>query len=83
MVRACLPRRDPFVTGRVPIFGVGGIQAGVRGDGTIDVNAALRALLEGLLNAVMDEQASELGAPRNGYRERSPTSRSRASTVTG
>lgn len=27
--------------------------------------------LEGLLNAVMDEQASELGAARNGYRERS------------
>ncbi len=45
--------------------------AGVRADGTIDINAALRALLEGLLNAVMDEQASELGAPRNGYRERS------------
>ena len=39
--------------------------AGVRADGTIDINAALRALLEGLLNAVMDEQASELGAPRN------------------
>ena len=35
--------------------------AGVRADGTIDINAALRALLEGLLNAVMDEQASELG----------------------
>lgn len=45
--------------------------AGVRADGTIDINAALRALLEGLLNAVMDEQASELGVPRNGYRERS------------
>ena len=28
--------------------------AGVRADGTIDINAALRALLEGLLNAVMD-----------------------------
>lgn len=38
---------------------------------TIDINAALRSLLEGLLNAVMDEQASELGVPRNGYRERS------------
>lgn len=45
--------------------------AGVRADGTIDINAALRSLLEGLLNAVMDEQASELGAARNGYRERS------------
>ena len=45
--------------------------AGVRADGTIDINAALRALLEGLLNAAMDEQASELGVPRNGYRERS------------
>ena len=43
--------------------------AGVRADGTIDINAALRSLLEGLLNAVMDEQASELGVPRNGYRE--------------
>ncbi len=31
--------------------------AGVRADGTIDINAALRSLLEGLLNAVMDEQA--------------------------
>lgn len=41
--------------------------AGVRADGTIDINAALRSLLEGLLNAVMDEQASELGVPRNGY----------------
>ena len=27
-------------------------------------------MLEGLLNAVMDEQTSELGVPRNGYRER-------------
>ena len=45
--------------------------AGVRADGTIDINAALRSMLEGLLNAVMDEQASELGAARNGYRERS------------
>jgi putative transposase len=45
--------------------------AGVRADGTIDLNAATRALLEGLLNAMMDEQASELGVPRNGYRERS------------
>lgn len=44
--------------------------AGTRPDGTIDINAALRGLLEGLLNAVMDEQASELGAVRNGYRER-------------
>ena len=46
-------------------------RAGVRADGTIDINAALRSLLEDLLNAVMDEQASELGAVRNGYRERS------------
>lgn len=46
-------------------------RAGVRADGTIDINAALRSLLEDLLNAVMDEQASELGAARNGYRERS------------
>ncbi len=45
--------------------------AGARADGTIDINAALRSLLEGLLNAVMDEQASELGVARNGYRERS------------
>ncbi|MDD6565698.1 MAG: IS256 family transposase [Parafannyhessea umbonata] len=44
--------------------------AGVRADGTIDINAALRSMLEGLLNAVMDEQASELGVARNGYRER-------------
>ena len=35
-----------------------------------DVHGHL-SLLEGLLNAVMDEQASELGVPRNGYRERS------------
>lgn len=46
--------------------------AGVRADGTIDISAALRSLLEGLLNAVMDEQASELGVPRNGRRSRSP-----------
>ena len=45
--------------------------AGIRADGTIDINAALRSLLEGLLNAAMDEQASELGVARNGYRERS------------
>lgn len=45
--------------------------AGTRPDGTIDLNAAMRSLLEGLLNAVMDEQASEAGAQRNGYRERS------------
>ena len=47
------------------------LAAGLRPDGTIDINAAVRSLPEGLLNAVMDEQASELGAPRNGYRERS------------
>ncbi|VWL96680.1 Uncharacterised protein [Collinsella sp. AK_207A] len=66
----------------------------LREDGTIDPNAA--ALLEGALNAVMDERASELGAVRAGYRERagctcvgriaprrscSPTSTSRASTA--
>ena len=43
----------------------------VRADGTVDLNATALALLEGLLNAMMDEQASELGAARNGYRERS------------
>lgn len=37
---------------------------------TVNINAALRSVLEGLLNAVMDEQASELGVARNGYRER-------------
>lgn len=30
----------------------------------------MRSILEGLLNAVMNEQASELSVPRNGYRER-------------
>lgn len=30
----------------------------------------MRSILEGLLNAVTDEQASELGVPRNGYRKR-------------
>ena len=30
----------------------------------------MRSMLEGLLNAVMDEQASELSVLRNGYRER-------------
>lgn len=44
--------------------------AGARPDGTIDINAAMRSMLEGLLNAVMDEQASELSVLRNGYRER-------------
>lgn len=44
--------------------------AGARPDGTIDINAAMRSMLEGLLNAVTDEQASELGVPRNGYRKR-------------
>lgn len=43
----------------------------VRADGTVDPDATALALLEGLLNAMMDEQASELGAARNGYRERS------------
>ena len=46
-------------------------EAGTRPDGRIDLNAAMRSMLESLLNAVMDEQASELGAQRNGYRERS------------
>lgn len=36
----------------------------------IDLNSMARELLEDALNAVMDEQASELGAVRNGYRER-------------
>ena len=36
----------------------------------MDLNSMARELLEGLLNAMMDEQASELGAVRNGYRER-------------
>ena len=46
-----------------------------RGDGSVDLNAAARSLLEGCLNALMDEQASELaeatGTQRNGHRERS------------
>lgn len=46
-----------------------------RADGTIDLTEALRSLLEGLVNAVMDEQADEMcalaGTSRNGYRERS------------
>ena len=44
--------------------------AGARDGGSIDINAAMRSMLEGLLNAVMDEQASELGVPRNGCRKR-------------
>ena len=44
--------------------------AGARPDGTIDINTSMRSMLEGLLNAVTDEQASELGVPRNGYRKR-------------
>ena len=51
----------------------GGVQR--RADGTIDLGWAARDLLETLLNAVMDEQASELcgqeNTSRNGYRERS------------
>lgn len=43
-------------------------RAVLREDGTLDPNAT--ALLEGALNAVMDERASELGAVRDGYRER-------------
>lgn len=46
-------------------------QTETREDGTLDINGALRKLLENLLNAIMDEQANELGVPRNGYRERS------------
>ncbi|MEE0247037.1 transposase [Ellagibacter isourolithinifaciens] len=64
-------------TGRVPKLGVSGQAArarrgaaGARPDGTIDINATIRSMLEGLLNAVMDEQASELDVLRNGYRER-------------
>lgn len=41
-----------------------------RPDGTSDLNETARLTLEAALNAVMDEQASELGAARNGYRER-------------
>lgn len=41
-----------------------------REDGTLDLNATAAALLKGALNAMMDEQASELGVARNGYRER-------------
>lgn len=44
-------------------------RAVLREDGTIDPKAAA-AFLEGALNAVMDERASELGAVRAGYRER-------------
>ena len=46
-------------------------EAGTLPDGRIDLNSAMRSMLESLLNAVMDEQASELGVQRNGYRERS------------
>ncbi|WP_455505949.1 IS256 family transposase [Gemmiger formicilis] len=46
-------------------------------DGLIDLNSVSRQLLEAMLNAVMDEQASELcaaaGISRNGYRDRSLT----------
>lgn len=42
---------------------------GARPNGTIDISAAMRSMFEGLLNAVMDEQASEPGVSRNGYRE--------------
>ena len=45
-----------------------------KSDGFLDLNAISRRLLEAALNAVMDEQASELcaaaGIARNGYRER-------------
>lgn len=43
---------------------------GARPDGTIDISAAMHSMFEGLLNAVMDEQTSEPGVSRNGYRER-------------
>ena len=42
-----------------------------REDGSVDLNGTARTLLENLLNTVMDEQARELGVPRNGYRCRS------------
>lgn len=45
--------------------------AGGRADGSIGINAVLRSMQEGLLNAAMDKRASEFGVPRNGYRERS------------
>ena len=47
-------------------------------DGTIDINAALRSLLEGLLNAVMDARASELGVPR-----RTATASARSTPASG
>ena len=46
-------------------------EADIHPDGGIDLNAAMHSMLESLLNALMDEQASELGAQRNEYRERS------------
>lgn len=49
-------------------MGPGGLVIG--DDGSIDLNATARSLLETLLNAVMIEQASELGGARNGYRTR-------------
>lgn len=39
-------------------------------DPRLDLNSIALGLLEESLNALMDEQASELGAIRNGYRER-------------
>lgn len=44
--------------------------ADARPDGMTGINVAMRSILEGLLNAVMNEQASKLGVSRNGYRER-------------
>ena len=46
----------------------------LREDGTLDLNATARRMLEFLVNAVMDAQADglceEAGISRNGYRER-------------
>ena len=44
-------------------------------DGTDGLNAAVRDLLEDLVNVAIDEQASELGMPSNGYRERALNTR--------
>ena len=41
--------------------GVSDQAADARPDETIGINATIRSMLEGILNAEMDEQASELG----------------------
>lgn len=42
--------------------------AGGRPNGAIDINAAICSILDGLPDAVTDDQASETGVPHNGYR---------------